>query len=202
MLEVWNEEWQRMWSGPAWGVLLPLAALGIFLYGFALSLWWELKQHPLHTKHFSPDIQAVKESDEGWLGEGLAWIQAAGSRPTRLRERFHLLHQQVFQRVDRRLNYIRVLTSAAPLLGLLGTIVGMNATFQVLAQGGSGIMDRMAGGIGTALISTQLGLLLAIPGALVAALIRRQRNQMEANLALLESRVLHDAVRKRKEGSR
>ncbi|WP_028316564.1 MotA/TolQ/ExbB proton channel family protein [Desulfatibacillum aliphaticivorans] len=65
---------------------------------------------------------------------------------------------------DKQLSVITVLASIAPLLGLLGTVLGMISTFDVISLHGTGNARAMAGGISEALISTQTGLLVAIPG--------------------------------------
>ncbi|SHJ01581.1 outer membrane transport energization protein ExbB [Desulfatibacillum alkenivorans DSM 16219] len=65
---------------------------------------------------------------------------------------------------DKQLSVITVLASMAPLLGLLGTVLGMISTFDVISLHGTGNARAMAGGISEALISTQTGLLVAIPG--------------------------------------
>ncbi len=61
------------------------------------------------------------------------------------------------------LSFIKVLYVVAPLLGLLGTVVGMIATFQQITLFGTGDPRMMAGGISTALVTTVLGLVVAIP---------------------------------------
>jgi biopolymer transport protein ExbB len=61
------------------------------------------------------------------------------------------------------LSLIKVLYVVAPLLGLLGTVVGMIATFQMITLFGTGDPRMMAGGISTALVTTVLGLVVAIP---------------------------------------
>ncbi len=61
------------------------------------------------------------------------------------------------------LSFIKVLYVVAPLLGLLGTVVGMIATFQMITLFGTGDPRMMAGGISTALVTTVLGLVAAIP---------------------------------------
>ena len=61
------------------------------------------------------------------------------------------------------LAFIKVLYIVAPLLGLLGTVVGMIATFQMITLFGTGDPRMMAGGISTALVTTVLGLCVAIP---------------------------------------
>ena len=70
-----------------------------------------------------------------------------------------------------------MLAAIAPLLGLLGTVTGMISTFDVMAVSGTGNAKAMAGGISEALITTQTGLLVAIPGLCMKDfLARRARN--------------------------
>jgi biopolymer transport protein ExbB len=73
---------------------------------------------------------------------------------------------------------IGVLAAIAPLLGLLGTVTGMIATFDVLAVFGTGNARAMAGGISEALITTQTGLLVAIPGLYMKGFFDRRARQM------------------------
>jgi biopolymer transport protein ExbB len=70
------------------------------------------------------------------------------------------------------LNFIKVLYVVAPLLGLLGTVVGMIATFQMITLFGTGDPRMMAGGISTALVTTVLGLVVAIPLTLFHAILQ------------------------------
>ena len=69
--------------------------------------------------------------------------------------------------VQKGLSTIKVLASVAPLLGLLGTVTGMIATFQSITLFGTGDPKLMAGGISQALITTVLGLIAAIPLILI-----------------------------------
>ncbi|MCB1616965.1 MAG: MotA/TolQ/ExbB proton channel family protein [Pseudomonadales bacterium] len=66
-------------------------------------------------------------------------------------------------RLERGHSFIKLLAATAPLLGLLGTVVGMIATFQAISLFGSGDPKLMAGGISQALVTTVLGLVVAIP---------------------------------------
>ena len=66
-------------------------------------------------------------------------------------------------RIERGVNIIKVLAAVSPLLGLLGTVTGMIATFQSITLFGTGDPKLMAGGISTALMTTVLGLISAIP---------------------------------------
>ena len=66
-------------------------------------------------------------------------------------------------KLERGISTIKILSAVAPLLGLLGTVTGMIATFQSITLFGTGDPKLMAGGISTALITTVLGLICAIP---------------------------------------
>jgi len=70
------------------------------------------------------------------------------------------------------LSFIKVLYVVAPLLGLLGTVVGMIRTFQMITLFGTGDPRMMAGGISTALVTTVLGLVVAIPLTLLHSFLQ------------------------------
>ncbi len=72
---------------------------------------------------------------------------------------------------EKRIPIIKILSAVAPLLGLLGTVTGMIATFQSITLFGTGDPKLMAGGISTALITTVLGLVCAIPLLLLHNLV-------------------------------
>lgn len=71
---------------------------------------------------------------------------------------------QVRASLKRYLMFIKTLTAALPMLGLLGTVDGMIQTFDVLTVFGTGNARGMAGGISVALITTMAGLLTALSG--------------------------------------
>jgi biopolymer transport protein ExbB len=84
--------------------------------------------------------------------------------------------------LNRHLAAIAVLASVAPLLGLLGTVIGMVDTFEVLAVFGTGNVKGLASGISVALITTQSGLLVAIPGLLLSGYLYRRAARLEMRL--------------------
>jgi biopolymer transport protein ExbB len=94
-----------------------------------------------------------------------------------------ILHQHVLSvrpRIRQRLPMIAVLAAIAPLLGLLGTVLGMIETFEVIALFGTGNAKAMASGISVALVTTQAGLLVAVPGLLVSGALVRRARRLEA----------------------
>ena len=85
-------------------------------------------------------------------------------------------------RLERFLTALKVLAAVAPLLGLLGTVTGMINTFNVITLFGSGDPRLMAGGISEALITTQLGLAVAIPVMVAAALLGRKAQRLTEDM--------------------
>lgn len=74
-------------------------------------------------------------------------------------------------RIERFGTAIMVIAAVAPLLGLLGTVTGMIGTFDVITQLGTGDPKMLSGGISEALVTTQMGLVVAIPMLLVGNLL-------------------------------
>lgn len=74
--------------------------------------------------------------------------------------------------LDRFGTVIFVVAAVAPLLGLLGTVTGMIATFEIITEFGTGDPKMLSGGISEALITTQLGLVVAIPAVLLGNLLK------------------------------
>ena len=74
-------------------------------------------------------------------------------------------------KLDRFLWLIQVVSVIAPLMGLLGTVTGMIRTFQVMTLFGTGDPKLMAGGISEALVTTMLGLIVAIPLVLLYSMV-------------------------------
>ena len=89
---------------------------------------------------------------------------------------------------------IAAMIKAAPLLGLLGTVIGMIHTFDNLAMdAGKKSVEGLTGGISVALISTEAGLGVAIPAILVLYFAQRQVQKAVHSLVVAEGRVMQPA---------
>ncbi len=99
-----------------------------------------------------------------------------------------LLQQSV--RIDRFSGMILVIAAVSPLLGLLGTVTGMIATFDVITTFGTGDPKMLASGISVALVTTQVGLIVAIPALMLGNLLSgwAERIKSELELAAMEIR--------------
>jgi biopolymer transport protein ExbB/TolQ len=143
-------------------VLWVLLALAAVIYALLASSWaglrrarrklGEWKPSPAHSPERIAGEMAAFELDE------IAWVQ-------------------------RRIPFVGVLVAAAPLLGLLGTVAGMLKTFSGLASaGGPAPIESASSGISQALVTTQAGLVAAIPAAFCLALLHRQVQQAQLEL--------------------
>ena len=81
-------------------------------------------------------------------------------------------------RIEYGLAFIKILAAIAPLFGLLGTVIGMIQTFQAITLFGTGDPKLMAGGISTALVTTVMGLGVAIPLVLLHSYLSGKSNRL------------------------
>ncbi len=132
-------------------------------------------------------IESQAGSDEPDAGNPLGRLQRlAGGLQTEDVEAISLrLDEQLAEessRVNRGLATVAVLAAVSPLLGLLGTVTGMIETFQSITLFGTGDPKLMSGGISQALITTQLGLAVAIPLVLFHSLLVGRANRLVEKL--------------------
>jgi biopolymer transport protein ExbB len=118
------------------------------------------------------------------FAEGLRHLDAPGEV---LEERLEavLLGQRLH--FERRLPLLAVIATAAPLMGLLGTVVGMVKTFTLITVFGTGNAAKLSSGISEVLVATELGLAVAIPTLVVHGFLAHRINK---NLAQLERQAL------------
>ena len=82
--------------------------------------------------------------------------------------------------INARIAFIKIISMVAPLMGLLGTVAGMILTFQAITLFGTGDPKTMAGGISQALMTTVLGLCVAIPTVPLHSIVHN-RSQSDAH---------------------
>lgn len=139
-------------------VLVGLLLVGVLIsliQGVRLTItFYKIKKQFRCTQKLGDNplgrILAVTEENKGWTVEALE---------LRLLE----VVMDAQGELERGLPMLKLLAALAPMLGLLGTVTGMIETFQVITQFGNGDPKVMAGGISMALVTTVLGLIVAIP---------------------------------------
>ncbi len=97
-------------------------------------------------------------------------------------EMFHEQHLEEIPRLQKNLSTIGVLAGVAPLLGLLGTVSGMISTFKIITYHGGGDPRLLAGGISEALITTEAGLIIAIPALLIHNYLSDRAEKIAADM--------------------
>ncbi|MCB9896916.1 MAG: MotA/TolQ/ExbB proton channel family protein [Planctomycetes bacterium] len=107
-----------------------------------------------------------------------------------------VMYEQVFTtrlKLDRLLPFVAICAASAPLLGLLGTVTGIINTFKLITVFGSGDVKSLSGGISEALITTEFGLIVAIPSLLLHAFLSRKArgvvSQMEGAAVALVNQI-------------
>jgi len=175
------------------GSLMPaLALLSIYAYYVAFDLLFRL--HAMLPARRNPkdiaDLATNPDHTKGRLRSILSHCLERTNDLEQVRRRFEEARTRDASFLGRRIRFLLVLISAAPLLGLLGTVDGMLLTFDGLSRQIGRKMDLVAGGISEALVTTQAGLLIAIPAFALAHLVSRRRHDWLYLLRRLESHAM------------
>jgi len=112
-----------------------------------------------------------------------------------LRQSLENAGREAVHRVERYLNTLGTIASAAPLLGLLGTVVGMIEIFGSQAPGGSGNPQQLAHGISVALYNTAFGLIIAIPSLMFYRYFRGRVDEYQLGMELAAERMVPHLMR-------
>lgn len=183
----------HIWSAGGW-VMWPLLALALMTFFTAIRLWSSLAQRQyrrLAQETWKTWVHHPAQG-QGEVGEIIRYVLEDVRSPREINTRFAEVTALTLPPIDRQIQLLGTFVAAAPLVGLLGTVFGMLVTFQALAAGGGGgkVTEAMAAGISQALFPPEVGLCIALPGLVFIQLIRRQRSELEAFLAHLESYVV------------
>ncbi|MCF7818865.1 MAG: MotA/TolQ/ExbB proton channel family protein [Kiritimatiellales bacterium] len=184
--------WQQalaIWTSGGWAMIaLALDALAIFYLGHSIFFRIRAKGY-LHVpeKKWKKWIKHP-ENGKGPIGRMINFVMGAQTIEE-IGIFFDELNQTEIAPFDRDLKVMQTCVSIAPLLGLLGTVTGMLATFAALATGSGGdkTMGMVASGISEALITTETGLLIALPGIVFQYKLAREHEQYKAFLAHLQT---------------
>jgi biopolymer transport protein ExbB len=169
--------------------MIPLALVCLFIYTNVTRLWLDFSSINHAKISESTWLHWIENPTEGkgQIGDLIRFSQAKVHNVDEVGRRFAEIQMLRVPDFDRRIVLLGILVNVSPLLGLLGTVMGMLATFKVISTGGGNTIDLVADGIRVALITTQAGLTIAIPGFFMTNAIKRKRNDYVAFLTRLES---------------
>lgn len=178
-----------IWAAGGWA-MVPIAAVAMVAFGVGMHVWLRLREKGFESvpeDTWRPWIEHP-QLRRGPIGELLTFVTGGASlRDTALY--FAQLRATETAPFERDLRVMRICVNAAPLVGLLGTVTGMLATFGALATGSGGeqTMSLVTEGISVALITTETGLVIALPGLFFQYQLQRKLERYKAFLAHLET---------------
>jgi biopolymer transport protein ExbB len=191
--------------------MLPLIALAIVALAIVVERFWSLRRKEVlppglgeevrewaRGRQLDPaHIEVLRRNSP--LGELLAAALDVRYRPRELiKERVEDVGRHVMHEMERFMNTLGSIASVGPLLGLLGTVIGMIEMFLKILTTGVGDVNQLAGGIGKALICTATGLCVAIPALMfhryfrgvIAAYVVEMEKQAIALLDTIDEGIL------------
>lgn len=117
------------------------------------------------------------------LRNGVSWLRDPGKNEETIREELTRQGQQIVTRVNGLNAFVELIAYLSPMLGLLGTVLGMIDVFYGLASEGSGAdTGVLAGGIWEALLTTAVGLTVAIPFAVMHAMLESRATNIRRGM--------------------
>jgi biopolymer transport protein ExbB len=186
-----NEILQTMWHTWTTGgwVMAAMVVLSLVMYVSAAQLLMTAYHRGL-TKATDVVLRnwvAQPERAPASVRELVRYTQDEIQSVKDIEGRFREVEATRVSDLDRRIASLNVMVISSPLFGLLGTVLGMLLTFKAIGIGGSSASEIIARGISEALVATQTGMMIAIPGLIMANVAKRWRNEYVAFLARLES---------------
>ncbi len=170
------ERWQQ---GGAVGIVISL----LFVYAIAVAIWRLIALSGL-TRKVRAQLNSNTTSNENPLGRVITAFetnQHLDMESLEYKMAEAILHER--PQIEKGASTLKIIAMVAPLLGLLGTVVGMIMTFQAITIYGAGDPQTMAGGISSALVTTVLGLCVAVPTVMLHAIVSYRSKQL---LSILE----------------
>ena len=168
-------------------IMIPILGLGLVCMIVAVGKFFSLGRLRTDMVQALPSIISSLDRGDITGAEDQARAMGRPAGPVLMEgiehhraPRVHLeeiMHERILVQIpylEKWLPFLAVAAAAAPLLGLLGTVTGMIHTFDLVTIFGSGKAKLLSGGISEALITTEYGLIIAIPALLVHAYLSRR----------------------------
>jgi biopolymer transport protein ExbB len=169
-------------KGGIW--VLPIIAFGVFALLISLRKGFQLTRLPNVLPAMAERLSHINTSDTAQVNQLTAQakgmqhelINIALASPAGQRRDDQLFSALLMQKhkLEYWLGAVAITAAVSPLLGLLGTVSGMIETFKLMTLFGAGDASAVSGGISEALVTTELGLVVAIPALLMHALLSRK----------------------------
>jgi len=160
------------------GGIVGYCIIGLGLVGLLIA-FWRFMGLSTDSRKVSAQLKRDSASTDNPLGRVLAAYESNRNADTETIElKLSEAALKEMPGLTKGLLFIKVISVVAPLMGLLGTVTGMIKTFQVITLYGAGDPKMMAGGISQALMTTVLGLVVAIPMVLLHTIVSGQSRKI------------------------
>jgi biopolymer transport protein ExbB len=160
------------------GGIVGYCIIGLGIVGLLIAFWRWIGLS-MASRKVNAQLKRDTASTDNPLGRVLAAYESNKSADTETIElKLSEAALKEMPALTQGLLFIKVISVVAPLMGLLGTVTGMIKTFQVITLYGAGDPKMMAGGISQALMTTVLGLVVAIPMVLIHTLVSGQSRKI------------------------
>ena len=160
------------------GGIVGYCIISLGLFGLLIALWRWLGLSS-DSRKVSAQLKKDSAGTDNPLGRVLAAYESNKAADTETIElKLSEAALKEMPGLTKGLLFIKVISVVAPLMGLLGTVTGMIKTFQVITLYGAGDPKMMAGGISQALVTTVLGLVVAIPMVLLHTVVSGQSRKI------------------------
>ncbi len=185
---------EHLMKGGLWAV--PILLFALFALSIALIKATQLWRLPTLVRFTPASLQNALTTNAGPLTTNVKGMQATllniahnEPLPSQRDDQLFMQLQDDRRWLDRWIGAIAITAAVSPLLGLLGTVSGMIETFKMMTLFGSGDPEVVSGGIAQALVTTELGLVVAIPALILNAVLSRRAktyyNDLESFAILL-----------------
>ncbi len=171
---------EHVTKGGIW--VIPILLFALFALGIALVKAYQLVRLPRLIRFNPSQLKSFTTANVSnqiplhidGMQRKLLEISLQADNERERDDRLFIALQDNKHYLERWIGAIAVTASVSPLLGLLGTVSGMIETFKMMTLFGSGNPEVVSGGIAQALVTTELGLVVAIPALIINALLSRR----------------------------
>ena len=174
--------------------MIPLGLLSLAMFYLIFHCWQQTNRRRYHNPPLQKEVTELLRQRE--VKKALALVETADTALSRIlrvaltrarvdlpdarrlavEESFSEHAEAEEHAVSQWINYLNVIATVAPMVGLLGTVSGMIGAFQKIGEAGMGRPEELAGNIGEALITTATGLVIGIPAMMAYFIFRNRLN--------------------------
>lgn len=185
--------WELIKSG-GW-IMLPIVLCSIIAVAIVIERLWTLRASRISPPNLLAQVWQCKQDQQMnhdkmtklRAGSPLGQILAAGLANSRhgremMKESIQEAGVKVVNELERYLTPLGTIAAITPLLGLLGTVLGMIEIFGAFMDSGMANAPQLAGGIAKALVTTAAGLFVAIPAVFFHRFLQRRVDELVVNM--------------------